>query len=480
MEAASGGYTEVGRVLLDKGADVNAAPVPSSRDTALTIAADKGHYRFVELLLSRGAQVDVRNKKGNSSLWLAANGGHLDVVQLLHSAGADIDSQDNRKVSCLMSAFRQGHCEVVKWLVKHVTQFPSDTELTRFIATISDKDMIKKTHQCLEIIRVAKERQASEANKAASILLEELEQEKTREESKKTAAARKKEAKKENNKNKENVQKNTASLKSVTQNASKDRFPVELVIAEPQADQRPMLPTENRFTGAGPADVRLLGPEHATQTENSRQEAHSSLLLPPVAPDLSPPTSPSNQATAPTKHLSEPDTTGFTLVSKKQGWGSASMQPAKALSENKKDGCSRKTSAKNKINVPSAAMGRQRHCAGTIGPAPLGLPHHRQIGAAVKTEESKRQAAEKGGGQAGGQAAAGTAEPIKEQLQHLRDLSTENNLSYADILKKKPLPGFNNPLNKLKIRVKPKGQAVKKVPLGMCKEIERVNSLFKI
>ena len=53
MEAASGGYVEVGRVLLDKVADVNAPPVPSSRDTALTIAADKGHYRFVELLLER-------------------------------------------------------------------------------------------------------------------------------------------------------------------------------------------------------------------------------------------------------------------------------------------------------------------------------------------------------------------------------------------------------------------------------------------
>jgi len=47
------GSTEVGRVLLTKGADVNATPVPSSRDTALTIAADKGHCRFVELLLSR-------------------------------------------------------------------------------------------------------------------------------------------------------------------------------------------------------------------------------------------------------------------------------------------------------------------------------------------------------------------------------------------------------------------------------------------
>lgn len=53
MEAASGGYAEVGRVLLDKGADVNAPPVPSSRDTALTIAADKGHYKFCELLIHR-------------------------------------------------------------------------------------------------------------------------------------------------------------------------------------------------------------------------------------------------------------------------------------------------------------------------------------------------------------------------------------------------------------------------------------------
>lgn len=96
MEAASGGYVEVGRVLLDYGADVNAPPVPSSRDTALTIASDKGHVDFVELLLQRGAQADVKNKKGNSPLWLAANGGHLEVVELLYKAKADIDSQVNR------------------------------------------------------------------------------------------------------------------------------------------------------------------------------------------------------------------------------------------------------------------------------------------------------------------------------------------------------------------------------------------------
>ncbi|XP_011496279.1 PREDICTED: ankyrin repeat and KH domain-containing protein 1-like [Ceratosolen solmsi marchali] len=196
MEAASGGYVEVGRVLLNKGADVNATPVPSSRDTALTIAADKGHCRFVELLLSKGTQVEVKNKKGNSPLWLAANGGHLNVVDLLYHAGADIDSQDNRKVSCLMAAFRKGHIKVVKWMVNHVTQFPSDQEMTRYIATVSDKELLERCQECVKIIRAAKETQAAKANKNATILLEELDMEKTREETKKAAAARRRERKK--------------------------------------------------------------------------------------------------------------------------------------------------------------------------------------------------------------------------------------------------------------------------------------------
>lgn len=196
MEAASGGYIEVGRVLLDKGADVNAAPVPSSRDTALTIAADKGHLKFVDLLLNRGAAVEVKNKKGNSPLWLAANGGHLAVVKVLYTHVADIDSQDNRRVSCLMAAFRKGHTKVVEWMVNHVTQFPSDQEMTRYISTVNDKELLEKCLDCVKNIRAAKEAQAVKANKNASILLEELDMERNREESRKAAAARRRERKK--------------------------------------------------------------------------------------------------------------------------------------------------------------------------------------------------------------------------------------------------------------------------------------------
>ncbi|XP_073932960.1 ankyrin repeat and KH domain-containing protein 1 isoform X9 [Castor canadensis] len=207
MEAASGGYAEVGRVLLDKGADVNAPPVPSSRDTALTIAADKGHYKFCELLINRGAHIDVRNKKGNTPLWLASNGGHFDVVQLLVQAGADVDAADNRKITPLMSAFRKGHVKVVQYLVKEVNQFPSDIECMRYIATITDKELLKKCHQCVETIVKAKDQQAAEANKNASILLKELDLEKLREESRKQALAAKREKRKEKRKKKKEEQK---------------------------------------------------------------------------------------------------------------------------------------------------------------------------------------------------------------------------------------------------------------------------------
>ncbi|KAJ7997313.1 hypothetical protein DPEC_G00227670 [Dallia pectoralis] len=207
MEAASGGYAEVGRVLLDKCADVNAPPVPSSRDTALTIAADKGHYKFCELLIIRGAHIDVRNKKGNTPLWLAANGGHFDVVQLLVQAGADVDAADNRKITPLMAAFRKGHVKVVQYLVKEVNQFPSDIECMRYIATIADKDLVKKCHQCMETIVKAKDQQAAEANKNASILLKELDLEKSREESKKQTLAAKREKRKEKRKKKKEEQK---------------------------------------------------------------------------------------------------------------------------------------------------------------------------------------------------------------------------------------------------------------------------------
>lgn len=72
-------------------------------------------------------------------MWLAANGGHVEVVQALVKYAAQVDEPDNRRVTPLMAAFRKGHVKLVKWLVRHVQQFPSDQECTRYLATVTDK-----------------------------------------------------------------------------------------------------------------------------------------------------------------------------------------------------------------------------------------------------------------------------------------------------------------------------------------------------
>ena len=48
MESAHGGYVDVARVLLNRGADLSAVHNNTTRDTALTIAAEKGCYYNVE------------------------------------------------------------------------------------------------------------------------------------------------------------------------------------------------------------------------------------------------------------------------------------------------------------------------------------------------------------------------------------------------------------------------------------------------
>ena len=54
----------------------------SNHDTALTLACAGGHEELVTLLLSRGADIEHRDKKGFTPLILAATAGHDKVCIL--------------------------------------------------------------------------------------------------------------------------------------------------------------------------------------------------------------------------------------------------------------------------------------------------------------------------------------------------------------------------------------------------------------
>jgi ankyrin repeat protein len=85
--AVAGGDVEGVRLLLASGADVNA--LNRYGQTALMIAAHKGHAPVVHELVARGARLNHTAKFGLSALMLAVIADHPEVVRLLLDAGAD-------------------------------------------------------------------------------------------------------------------------------------------------------------------------------------------------------------------------------------------------------------------------------------------------------------------------------------------------------------------------------------------------------
>ncbi|HKN87062.1 MAG TPA: ankyrin repeat domain-containing protein [Nitrospiraceae bacterium] len=74
--------------LLSRDVDPNIQfPIVGSRP--LILAAAKGHQEMVGLLLDRGAQVNAADYTGWTPLHAAIYGGHAEVVQLLLDRGAD-------------------------------------------------------------------------------------------------------------------------------------------------------------------------------------------------------------------------------------------------------------------------------------------------------------------------------------------------------------------------------------------------------
>jgi len=105
MGASEGGYVDIVRLLLEKGADVNMRTTLGVHDggqTALWFASIMGHPEIVTLLLDHGADINVRTDKrvvDNSAgqetpLMIAAYNAQVEVVAVLLERGADVNAQD--------------------------------------------------------------------------------------------------------------------------------------------------------------------------------------------------------------------------------------------------------------------------------------------------------------------------------------------------------------------------------------------------
>lgn len=85
MGATKNGHFDAAKLLLDKGADVNAA---AGDLTVLAGAAREGHLEIVKLLLEKGADVLAEASPGWTALNMAQEGGHEEIAQFLKAHGA--------------------------------------------------------------------------------------------------------------------------------------------------------------------------------------------------------------------------------------------------------------------------------------------------------------------------------------------------------------------------------------------------------
>lgn len=105
--------------LLKAGADVNRAD--RSRRTALHLAAQKGNYRFMKLLLARRGNWMQKDLEGMTPLHLTTRHKSPKCLALLlkHMAPGEVDTQDRNKQTALHWSAYYNNPEHVKLLIKH-------------------------------------------------------------------------------------------------------------------------------------------------------------------------------------------------------------------------------------------------------------------------------------------------------------------------------------------------------------------------
>jgi ankyrin repeat protein len=115
--AADQGHSEVIRVLLGAGADVN-TPHATVQATPLEYAAMNGHLDAVRTLMAAGAMVDSVDIAGRTPLMWAAWKGKAEVVQELLKHGADVSRKNKTGGTALYYAEQNGYAQIAELLRK--------------------------------------------------------------------------------------------------------------------------------------------------------------------------------------------------------------------------------------------------------------------------------------------------------------------------------------------------------------------------
>jgi hypothetical protein len=116
---SKGMISSVKRMLEMKSIDVEARKGGrENRSTCLINAARKGHLDICRLLIDKGADIEAKDREGWTPLHWVAHTGHIEIARLLCDQGADVKAQTNRGRRPLHRAAKYGHHSIVKELIE--------------------------------------------------------------------------------------------------------------------------------------------------------------------------------------------------------------------------------------------------------------------------------------------------------------------------------------------------------------------------
>ena len=110
------GNLEVVKLLLDRGADINAVSKNGFSATPLQGAAAFQKVELARLLIERGANVNCRGEEGGTPLHEAAGNGQIEFAKLLLDHGARINAKDNNGKTPLSIALENKQVAMAKFL----------------------------------------------------------------------------------------------------------------------------------------------------------------------------------------------------------------------------------------------------------------------------------------------------------------------------------------------------------------------------
>jgi ankyrin repeat protein len=114
--ASLAGLIKSVRLLLEKGADINAQG--GYYGNALQAASWKGHDQIVQRLLEQGADVNAQGGFYGNALQAASMRGYDQIIQRLLEQGANVNAQGGDYGNALQAALAGGHDQIVQRLLE--------------------------------------------------------------------------------------------------------------------------------------------------------------------------------------------------------------------------------------------------------------------------------------------------------------------------------------------------------------------------